>query len=58
MFVPYAHALLQGGVCLANDKAKQELKWHLETQTYRLGLDRLPYEAADAGSAKRHDSIR
>jgi nucleoside-diphosphate-sugar epimerase len=49
MFAPYAHAVLQGGVCLANDKAKQQLHWHAATPTYRLGLDRLADEAIAHG---------
>jgi nucleoside-diphosphate-sugar epimerase len=49
MFAPYAHAPLQGGVCLANDKAKQQLHWRPAIPTYRLGLDRLANEATHAG---------
>ena len=58
LFVPYAHAVLKGGVCLANDKAKQQLHWRPAIPTYRLGIDRLAYEAAHAGRANRPDSIR
>ena len=48
-FAPYAHAVLQGGVCLSNEKAKQQLHWHPATPTYRLGLDRLADEAIAHG---------
>jgi nucleoside-diphosphate-sugar epimerase len=49
VFAPYGYAVLRGGVCLANDKAKQELHWRPATPSYRLGLDRLAYDAIQQG---------
>ncbi len=59
MFAPYGYAVLRGGVCLANDKAKQELHWRPATPSYRLGLDRLAPDAIqEGGSVKRPDAVR
>jgi hypothetical protein len=59
MFAPYGYAVLRGGVCLANDKAKQELHWRPATPSYRLGLDRLAQtQSSRPGSVKRPDAVR
>jgi len=41
LLAPYAHAVLRGGICIANDKAKTELHWRPATSTFRLGLDQI-----------------